>query len=235
MSFFKSFFEWWQSKKDSQQTRELAFHQRFDDLLVDLKPATTTDEPNYMRKAPIENHSHEHVMGSVKEYFEQKPAQTELDQNLKEALHIAENAHFLSDDQRASSLISLIGEEEAILAIKALRWRQGLYCPFCGSTRIERVINPQKLLETYLCLNCQEGGHSGEFDDLTNYFDDYEINSIRLWILIAYLRTFLPMSKVAKVLGMSLEQAVRLIDLMTPKDQSKNIARKARRSDSYFS
>lgn len=237
MSFFKSFFEWWESKKNTQEQREKVLHHRFDDMLLDLKPQQESSEPSYRRKAPVNPHSCDTIVKSVEAYFKkEKMLNTDAEQNLKEAANIAQNAHFLSDDQRASSLLSLIGEEEAMCALRALRWRDGIYCPICGSSRIKKMSSANKHgVEKYVCLTCQEGGHIGEFTDITDYFDDYEMNSIRLWILIAYLKTFLPMSKVAKVLGMTLEQTIRLIDLMSPTEQHKNLTKKARRSDSYFS
>lgn len=236
MSFIRSFFEWWENKTGTQQKREQLQHHRFDDMLLDVKSQEELSEPNYRRKAPISPNIQENILKSVDDYFKKQRVLTETDQNLKEAINIAQHANFLSDEQRASSLLSLFGEEEAMLAIRAFRWHAGVYCPICGSSKIKRVnTTVGQLVEKYICLSCQEGGHSGEFNDLSEYFENYEMNSIRLWILIGYLRTFLPMSKVAKVLGMNIEQTVRLIDLMTPKESHKNLSKKARRSDSYFS
>jgi transposase-like protein len=235
MGYFKTFLEWWVNKNKTENQQEQQKHHRFDDILFDVKqPHKEQPHSDYTRKMPLHPQIHESIIKSVETYFHRQNILTPCEQNLKEAVNIINNGHFLSDEQKASSLLSLIGEEEAVLALRSFRWKDGVFCPICGSAKIKTIATNSALFR-YICLSCQQAGRHAEFDDLTEYFDEYEMHSIRLWILIGYLRTFLPMSKIAKILGMSLEQIVRLINLMTPKESHNHILKKPKRSDSYFS
>ncbi len=136
-------------------------------------------------------------------------------QNLQEALTMASHApSLLSDSQRSSAIMSLIGEEDAVFLIRLLRWKNGICCPFCGSKDIRKLMMH---IRQYKCLQCDGGDYHGEFDDLTGYFPKGDSHSARIWVLINYLKMFMPLSKISKVLGISLEQALQIMAMMQPK------------------
>ncbi len=154
----------------------------------------------------------------IKEHLDTVTAPSLPSQNLQEALNLATlSPSLLSDSQRSSGIISLIGEEDAVFLIRLLRWKNGVTCPFCGSKEIRKIPHH---IRKYKCLQCDGGEFNGEFDDLTGYFPKGDSHSARIWVLINYLKMFMPLSKIAKILGISLEQSLRIIAMMQPQSLS---------------
>jgi transposase-like protein len=154
------------------------------------------------------------IAGILKEHLDCVSDPCTSSQNLQEALTIASHSpSLLSDSQRSSAILSLIGEEDAVFLIRLLRWKDGIVCPFCGSKEIRKL--PHHVRQ-YRCLQCDGGDFHGEFDDLSGYFTKGDFHSARIWVLINYLKMFMPLGKIAKVLGISLEQALRIVSMMQP-------------------
>jgi len=170
-----------------------------------------SNRPNAMPSLEI---AEENIAQLLQEHLSTVEESTYSSQHLQEALSIATRGpSILSDSQKGSAILSLIGEEDALLLIRLMRWKNGITCPFCGSTDVKTL---QGHAHQYKCRQCDGGDYHGEFDDLTGYFPKGDSHSARIWVLINYLKIFMPLSKISKLLGLSLEQTLRIMSMMQP-------------------
>jgi transposase-like protein len=137
--------------------------------------------------------------------------------HLKEALSLAEKkTSILSESQKGSAILALLGEEDSRFLIHLIRWKNGVTCPFCGSAEVKKLMG--RGTHQYRCMNCEGGEYNGEFDELTGYFPKGDGHSARIWVLINYLKIFMPLSKISKLLGITLEQAMMIMSMVQPAD-----------------
>ncbi len=187
---------------ESEKTEKLGntFTRKISDQLL-----SQISEPESLQKV-ISDAIHHTSLDEEEQKFQER---------LDEALAIATSKTPLIQDQMKSSAISaLIGEQESLVLIRLMRWKNGVQCPYCHSFHI-KILDAIK--HQYRCLDCEESGHQSIFDVLTNYFPkNGDWHSARTWILIQYLKIFMPLSKIAKVLGISFEEAMRIISMVQP-------------------
>ncbi len=201
-----SFFDW----LTNQPTKKSSFSSESQSAIV---PSNIfSNKPKSMPSIEIDPSQ---IEDALKEHFNAESSPCMSAQNLQEALAIASHSpSLLSDSQRGSAILSLIGEEDAVFLVRLLRWKNGITCPFCGSKEVRKL--PLYHARQYQCLQCNGGDFHGEFDDLTGYFPKGDFHSARIWVLINYLKMFMPLSKIAKILGISLEQSLRIVSMMQP-------------------
>ena len=179
-------------------------------------PAQENTFSNKPHVIPSLDIAEENISQLLQEHLSTVEDSTPSSQHLQEALSIATRSpSILSDSQKGSAILSLIGEEDALLLIRLMRWKNGITCPFCGSTNIKKL---QGHAHQYKCQQCDGGDYHGAFDDLTGYFPKGDSHSARIWVLINYLKIFMPLSKISKLLGLSLEQTLRIMSMMQPSE-----------------
>ena len=101
----------------------------------------------------------------------------------------------------------LISYKEAMMTVRAIRWKDGLFCPVCHRKNIKVVCHDNEKYE-YKCLDCEKEGDDGAtdqpifmFDDLTGIDIEKDIASVIKWVLCIYLQVFLSAGKISKYLG----------------------------------
>lgn len=143
--------------------------------------------------------------------------------NCLQALSIAQSLSvFQSEENKVSMIKGLISFKEAMMTVRAVRWREGVYCPKCFRQNIQ-VISIEKDNYKYRCLDCDgesgDGGEEGDspesflFDDLTGLDIGKDMGSVVKWVLCMYLQSFLSVGKISKFLGINPEYAIYLIHL----------------------
>lgn len=213
---FKKFFDWALQQSDATHSSFATNQAQTDSIQSSQTPAFSNSPPPALPSLEIPQETLQDILES--HINDLKDIQPEH-QHLQEALALATNKHsLLSDSQKSSAILSLLGEKEAVLLIHNLRWKHGVVCPFCGSIDIQELTHH---IRQYKCRHCDGGDYNGEFDVLTGYFPKGDSHSARIWVLINYLRMFMPLSKIAKVLGISLEQALVILSMMSPNQQEK--------------
>lgn len=147
----------------------------------------------------------------------------------------------LNVDSRIAAIKDLLGEQEVFKTIQNLRWPEGIVCPRCHSTNIVLKKPPKGSTDKrghYECLQCQKAGGNSIFDDLTGLPIEHAatqlINYLNQWILCWYLIGFCSITKIAQVLGLSLEQVMEIAKLGTHISELSEDA-KARLEYGFFS
>lgn len=222
-----SFFDWWLSRKKDTIIQQPEKNQKKSPSSSLDESFAYNDEQLYSR-APIistaisidSNEFAPLLLGYLKNHSEHNEYAR---QRCLEALRISQKeSKFISDDNRAAAIMSLIGESEALLALRAIRWKEGVFCPRCGSKNIKKV-SVEKEIFQYICQSCEGRRGTGHpettFNDLTLLNIDHDIKSVIRWILISYLKMFCSISKISKILGISPEQVTHLLSLVQ-QDQS---------------
>lgn len=115
-------------------------------------------------------------------------------------------------ESRIAAITDLLGEAEIFNTLKLLRWPQGVICPRCKSSNVVRRDPPPDAADQrhfYICLNCKGDGNPSDFDDFTGL----PLNSLfalRQCILCWYLIGFCSINQIAKVLGLSISEVIKL-------------------------
>jgi transposase-like protein len=173
----------------------------------------------------------------LKGNLKQSYGHEEQKQRCLEALRIADAnaASYINEDNRAAAILSLIGEDEAMIALRAIRWRNGLECPRCGSKNIKVTMNEHSVY-LYRCLDCEakRGAGSSEsiFTDLTNIAFAKDLQSVIRWVLICYLKMFCSMGKIAKILNISIDETLQLLSMVNQDESFR--PRKKKAEGSFF-
>jgi len=202
----QKFFDWFTRQSDEKP--------RFKSIAYETIPPKSNTFSNKPHILPTLGLSEDNIAQLLQEHLALVQERTPSSQHLQEALSMAtRNPSILSDSQKGSAILSLIGEEDALLLIRLMRWKNGIICPFCGS---KNIIKLKEHIHQYKCRDCEGGESHGEFDDLTGYFPKGDLRSARIWVLINYLNIFMPLGKIAKLLGISLEQSLHIMSMMKP-------------------
>jgi len=96
---------------------------------------------------------------------------------------------------------NLMDEKKCYEAIRKMRWKEGVYCPFCSSNNIiKRGKNDRnKECQRYKCGACKKG-----FGDLTETIFSNRHQSVIVWISYLYfLGLNLSNRQIAEELGLS--------------------------------
>lgn len=159
----------------------------------------------------------------VKEFVEhlgKKIQQEDRSSTKDHCLQALEVATSLSQYQREENKVSLIkgliSFKEAMMTVRAIRWREGLFCPHCHGRNI-KIISIDTDKYEYKCLDCEkddEGGKLCLFDDLTGINLPTDMASVIQWVLCIYLQIFLSTGKISKYLGVDPEYALHLIHMI---------------------
>lgn len=133
--------------------------------------------------------------------------------NLKVLKRLKELPKGTSTENRVAAIQSLLREKEIFQTIKALRWPKGVVCPKCGSTNVVQRDPPKDSKDKrqyYVCLDCEkEDSSGGNFDDFTG-LPISTLYALRQWILCWYLIGVCPLSHIARVLGLSVEEVTKI-------------------------
>lgn len=82
----------------------------------------------------------------------------------------------------------LLTEKECLRIFRFLRWRDGIYCPICGSRSVKRN-GHYRAYQRYLCKAC-----GGSFNDKTGTVFHYSHISLGVWFLVIHLAFILEKS-----------------------------------------
>ena len=134
-----------------------------------------------------------------------------------QALEVAASlSQYQTEKNKVSLIKGLISFKEAMMTIRAIRWRDGLFCPNCGQKNI-KIISIEDDKYQYKCLDCEKDDTQGcqsLFDDLTGVNLPTDISSVIQWVLCIYLQIFLSTGKISKYLGVNPEYALHLIHMI---------------------
>ena len=193
-----------------------------------------TPNSSYAHKKKPELKSFSQTSSSRKEAFDVKEFVTTLEKQIKQhdksdekenclkALSVAQSiSQFQSEAKKVDMIQGIISYKEAILTLRAVRWKEGLFCPKCHGKNI-KVLEVTCDEAKYLCLDCAEkdGDLTDDetnphiFDDLTGLDIEKDMASVVKWVLAIYLQCFLSIGKISKYLGVSPEYAIYLIHLV---------------------
>lgn len=115
-------------------------------------------------------------------------------------------------DSRVGAISDLLGEAEIFKTLKLLRWPKGTICPRCKSTNVEKRTPPPDAPDKrhyYVCLDCDAQGRESNFDDFTG-LEIQSLQGLRQSILCWYLLGVCSIMQIAKVLGLSLSEVIKL-------------------------
>jgi len=115
-------------------------------------------------------------------------------------------------DSRVAAISELLGEKEIFKTLKLLRWPKGIICPRCKSTNVEKRPPPADAPDKrhyYVCLDCEAQGRESNFDDFTG-LEIESLQGLRQSILCWYLLGVCSIMQIAKVLGLSLAEVIKL-------------------------
>jgi transposase-like protein len=219
-----NFFSWWLEKKESQEKRDLQTGTKNHSL----PQQQNEDSSVFSHIPPLSNPNFviDDFSSFLKTHLQTELIEENARQRSLEAIRIAESNSSLSmlnEDNRASAILSLIGKDEAMVALRAIRWRTGLYCPRCGSKNIKKTLVEDGVYY-YCCLDCEAkrgGGEESTFNDLTHMKIGKDFKSVIRWILICYLKMFCSIGKISKILGMSLDETLQLLSLINQDENFK--------------
>jgi len=113
---------------------------------------------------------------------------------------------------RVITLASDLTNEKIAEIIRKARWKDGIKCPYCGSTRIVKIGHASKpYIQRYKCKDC--GKH---FNDLTGTPLSRTHLSLRTVMLIAYLYLKLGLTgeAIRRELGLSKKAVQRWIKII---------------------
>ncbi len=232
--FAMSFFDWWLSRKKDTVTQSYPEKEKIKSQSIPIDDSFSYSEEHHYSRAPLvstgivinPNEFAPLLLGYLKKHSEDNEYAR---QRCLEALRISQKeSTFISDDNRAAAIMSLIGENEALLALRAIRWKEGVFCPRCGSKNVKKTSIAHGVIQ-YICENCEGRKGTGNpetiFNDLTLLNIDHDMKSVIRWILISYLKMFCSIGKISKILGISPEQVTHLLSLVQ-QDQSFKPAKK---------
>jgi transposase-like protein len=214
-----SFFDWWFKKKEkqghmrvpNQPIMDVRQKNEIDDLIG-------TNSFSHIPPLPTPSFIADEFGPLLNESLNTNQHAANPRRRSLEALRIATmGSEYINEDNRAAAILSLIGEEEAMIALRAFRWRNGLTCPRCYSKNIKITITDQSVY-VYRCLDCEKKQGSGStesiFTDLTNIAFAKDMQSVIRWVLICYLKMFCSIGKIAKILGLSVDATVQLLSIV---------------------
>ncbi|MFI4938351.1 MAG: transposase [Candidatus Berkiellales bacterium] len=139
----------------------------------------------------------------------------ENDEELKALKRLRELPRGTQVESRIGAIQSLLGEDQVFKTLKMLRWPEGPICPRCHSNNVIRKGPPPHSADSrhyYFCLNCRDDGNPSDFDDFTG-LPIGSIQALRQWILCWYLIGFCSIAQIAKVLGISIQEAIQMATL----------------------
>ncbi len=141
----------------------------------------------------------------------------DLDEKLSALQRLRDLPRGTQVESRIAAITDLLGEGEIFKTLKILRWPQGVICPRCKSSNVVRRDPPFDALDQrhfYICLNCKGEGNPSDFDDFTGLPVD-SLSALRQCILCWYLIGFCTLSQIAKVLGLSMSEVMKLAAIGT--------------------
>ena len=129
-------------------------------------------------------------------------------QRLSKSLNISQSlSQFQNEDNKVSTIKGLISFKEAMTTVRAIRWKEGVFCPNCGSSNI-KVVSLENDNYEYKCLDCERESPTQEsdeqetdlfmFNDLTGLDIAKDMVSVIKWVLCIYLQVFLSAGKISK-------------------------------------
>ena len=79
---------------------------------------------------------------------------------------------------------NLIDDAKCYQQVRQIRWPEGVHCPHCDSTHINKrgFHNKQLYRQRYQCQNCGK-----QFDDLTLTIFEGHHQPLKTWVLCLYL------------------------------------------------
>lgn len=79
---------------------------------------------------------------------------------------------------------NLIDDAKCFAVVRELRWSDGVRCPKCGSTKIQKrgFHSHQAQRQRYRCAECGQ-----QFDDLSGTIFEGHHRPLRVWVLCLYL------------------------------------------------
>ena len=228
------FFKWWLDRKNNESEKELS------ERVKSMKPIDPLiQDPSNFSRAPLQTLPHLMIDNFGDTLMEYLKNSNEINNTSRlrclEALRIAQSTNgFLSEENRGAAIISLLSDSEAMTVLRSVRWRSGIYCPRCGSKNIVKKSSSDDIY-TYYCLDCEKksGGENTAdsiFTDLTNISFAKDIKSILRWVLICYLKMFCSVGKISKMLGMSLDETIKLLSEMS---QNQDFLKKKKKKDGF--
>ncbi len=118
-------------------------------------------------------------------------------------------------ESRIAAIKNLLGDVEIFRTIKKLRWPLGVICPKCHSPNVTLLNAPDNAPDNrqyYECLDCQKEGDPSSFDDLTDLKMGQTLAELRQWVLCWYLIGFCSIAQIARVLGLSMHEVIRMAE-----------------------
>lgn len=161
-------------------------------------------------------------LSTLESKLKQQDSTLEKD-NCIQALAVARSiSKFQNEENKVSMIKGLISFKEAMMTVRAVRWRDGLFCPKCHRKNI-KVVSLENDKYEYKCVDCEKesGGDDSDtdnpiflFDDLTGLDIEKDMASVIKWVLCFYLQAFLSTGKISKYLGVDPEYALYLIHMI---------------------
>lgn len=118
-------------------------------------------------------------------------------------------------ESRIAAIKNLLGDVEIFRTIKNLRWPLGVVCPNCHSPNVVAAKPPENAPDKrqyYECLDCKDGDEGSIFDDLTGLPFGDTLHELRQWVLCWYLIGFCSISQIARVLGLSMHEVIKMAE-----------------------
>jgi transposase-like protein len=140
---------------------------------------------------------------------------TGTDSNISALSKLRELPRGTHVESRIAAIKNLLGDVEIFRTIKKLRWPLGVVCPKCHSPNVIAVDAPENAPDNrqyYECLDCQKDGDASGFDDLTGLPFGDTLHELREWVLCWYLIGFCSISQIARVLGLSMHEVIRMAE-----------------------
>lgn len=106
------------------------------------------------------------------------------------------------------NILDLVTDEKCHDFLRAVRWSEGLNCPYCSETAIVKngKCTHNKELQKYECQSCKRG-----FNDLTGTTFQDSNKTLKVWILALYfLGLNLSNRQIAKELDMTEKTAQQM-------------------------
>ena len=185
---------------------------------------TVDKQQHYSSQAPSKNQFDvKEFLTVLESKLRQQDSSLEKD-NCLQALSVARSiSQFQGEANKVSMIKGLISYKEAMVTVRAVRWRDGLFCPKCNRTNI-KIVSLENDTYEYKCVDCEkESGASGDdadgnkmftFNDLTGLDIEKDMASVIKWVLCIYFKVFLSAGKISKYLGVDPEYALHLIHMI---------------------
>lgn len=109
------------------------------------------------------------------------------------------------EELTAFKISDLVSEEQSYRMFRAIRWREGVKCPHCGSSQYHRWGHhaSSEHRNRYHCKDCKR-----YYDDLTKTVFEGRHKPLSIWLLCLYLMSLgLSITQIAKELGLGVSDA----------------------------